>query len=70
MKELRVNFNIKRMTLKPNLVFNSVMFLGGFGVQYQTVSSVAKFRSFLVWILIRKDNTDKVFKREFYTKKP
>ncbi len=35
----------------------------------QTVNSNSKFRSFLVRILIRKDNTDnKVFKREFYTK--
>ena len=30
----------------------------------------SKFHSFLVWILIRKDNTgNKVFKKEFYTKK-
>ena len=34
-----------------------------------TISLNSKFRSFLVWILIPKDNTDnKVFKREFYTK--
>ena len=33
------------------------------------VSLNSKFRSFLVRILIRKDNTDnKVFKRDFYTK--
>ena len=33
------------------------------------VSSNSKFCSFLVWILIRKENTDnKVFKKEFYTK--
>ena len=35
----------------------------------QCVSSNSKFCSFLVWILIQKDNTDnKVFKKEFYTK--
>ena len=33
------------------------------------VSFNDKFHSFLVWILIQKDNTDnKVFKKEFYTK--
>ena len=31
---------------------------GGFSVQYKTVNSNGKFRSFLVRILIRKDNTD------------
>ena len=48
------------------------MFLGGFSVPLtgiQNVSLNGKFGSFLVWILIQKDNTDnKVFKREFYTK--
>ena len=35
----------------------------------QTISSNGKFHSFLVRILVRKDNTDnKVFLREFYTK--
>ena len=39
-------------------------------LKFQTVSLNSKFYSFLVRILIRKDNTDnKVFKREFYTKK-
>ena len=53
---------MKRMTLKPNLVFNSVCCLG--------VILNGKFRSFLVRILIEKDNTDnKVFKKEFHTKK-
>ena len=43
------------------------MFLGGFSVQYQTVSSNGEFLSILVWILIKKDNTNnKVFEREFY----
>ena len=55
------------MTLKPNLKFNWVMF-AGWGLLW--VSSNSKFRSFLVRILIRKDNTDyNVFKKEFYTKK-
>ena len=43
------------MTLKPNLVSNWVIFLGGFSV---TVSSNGKFRCFLIRILIQKDNTD------------
>ena len=37
------------------------MFLGGFGVSLtviQTVNLNSKFRSFLVRILVRKDNTD------------
>ena len=29
-KEFRVKFNMERMTLQPSLVFNWVMFLGGF----------------------------------------
>ena len=49
------------------------MFLVGFSVPLtviQTVNLNSKFRCFLVRILIRNDNTDnKVFKREFYTKK-
>ena len=61
------------MTLKTSLVFNWVMFLGGFSVPLtviQTVNLNSKFHSFLVRILVRKDNTDnKIFKREFYTKK-
>ena len=68
-----IKFDMKWETLKPSLVFNWVMFLGGFSVLLtviQTVNLNSKFRSFLVRILIRKDNTDnKVFKREFYTKK-
>ena len=57
------------VTQKANLVFNWVTFLGGFIVQYQTVSLNSKFRSFLVLLLIWKDNIDnKVFKKEFYTK--
>ena len=64
-KEFRVKFDMKRMTLKPSLVFNWGMFLGGF----KCVSSNGKFCSFLVRILLGKDNTDnKVFKKEFYTK--
>ena len=36
----------------------------------QTVNLNSKFRSFLVRVLVRKDNTDnKVLKKEFYTKK-
>ena len=31
-KEFRVKFNMMRMTLKPNLVFIWVMFLGGFSI--------------------------------------
>ena len=49
------------VTLKPNLVFNWVMFLGSFSAPLtviQTVSLNSKFRSFLVRTLIRKDNTD------------
>ena len=47
------------MTLKPNLEFNWVMFLI---FNFQAVISNNKFRSFLVRILIRKDNADnKVF---------
>ena len=61
------------MTLKPSLVFNWVMFLGAFNVQLtviQTVNLNSEFHSFLVRILVRKDNSDdKVFKKEFYTKK-
>ncbi len=60
------------MTLKPSLVFNWVMFLGSFSVPLtviQTVNLNSKFRSFLVWMLIRNDNTDnKAFKKEFFTK--
>ena len=55
--------------VKPSLVFNWVMFLGGFSVLLtviQTVNLNNKSPSFLVWILVRKDNTDnKVFKRNF-----
>ena len=44
------------------------MFLVGFN-GYSNCNSNSKFRSFLVRILVRKDNTDiKVFKRELYTK--
>ena len=32
MRENKID--MKEMTLKPNLVFNWVMFLGGFSVQY------------------------------------
>ena len=54
------------MTLKPSLVFNWVMFLGGFSVYSLTVSSNGKFHSFLFRILIQKDNTDNKFlKRNF-----
>ena len=60
------------VTLKPSLVSNWVKFLGDFSVLLtviQTVSLNSKFHSFLVQILIQKDNTDnKVFKKEFYTK--
>ena len=49
------------------------MFLGSFSVLLtviQTVNLNSKFHSFLVRILIQKNNSDnKVFKREFYTKK-
>ena len=51
----------------PSLEFNWVMFLGGFSVPLtviQTVNLNSKVHSFLVWILIWKDNIDnKVFKR-------
>ena len=33
-KVFRVKFNMKREILKPNLVFNLVMFLADFSVQY------------------------------------
>ena len=59
--------------LKPSLVFNWVISLGGFSVPLtliQTVNLNSKFHSFLLRILIRKDNRDnKIFKKEFYTKK-
>ena len=46
------------------------MFLVGFRVQYKTGSSNGKIRSFLVWILIRKDSTDnEIFKEEFFVEK-
>ena len=49
------------------------MFLGGFSISLtviQTINLNSKFRSFLVRVLIRKDNTDnKDFKKEFYSKK-
>ena len=61
------------MTQEPSLVFDWVMFLGDFSVPLTVIQIVnldSKFRSFLVRILVRKDNTDnKVFKKEFYTKK-
>ncbi len=56
---------MKEVTLKPSLVFNWVIVFRGL----LSVNSNGKFRSFLVWILIQKDNTDKIFKKEFYTKK-
>ena len=63
---------MKWVTLKPCLVFNWVMLLGGFSVPLtviQTVNLNSKFCSFQVRILIRKDNTDnKVCKKECYTK--
>ena len=38
--------------------------------EIQKVNLDSKFRSFLVWILIQKDNKDnKVFEKEFYTRK-
>ena len=49
------------------------MFFGGFSVPLtliQTVNLNSEFCNFLVRILIQKDNAvNKVFKREFYTKK-
>ena len=57
------------VTLKPSLVFNWVMFLGGFSVPLTVIQIVnlnSKFCSILVRILVRKDKRDnKVFKRNF-----
>ena len=57
---------MKWVILKPSLVFNWVKFLGVFSAPLtviQTISLYSKFSSFLVQILIRKDNKDnKVFK--------
>ena len=35
---------MKETTLTPILVFNGVMFLGGFSVQYQTVNTNSKYK--------------------------
>ena len=54
---------MKWVTLKPSLVFNWVMFLGGFSVPFtaiQTVSLNSKFRSLIVRILVRKDKTQTI----------
>ena len=53
------------MTLKPSLVFNWAMFFRGTKL-IQTVNLNNKFSSFLVRILVRKDNTyNKVLKGNF-----
>ena len=61
------------MTLELNLVFNWVIFLRDFNVQFQTSSNSmfnGKFCSFLVRVRIQKDNTDcKFLKRNFIQKK-
>ena len=68
-----MKFDLKWVTLKLSLVFNRVIFLGGFSVPLtviQTVNLNSKFRSFLVRIFVRKVNTDnKVFKGNFIQNK-
>ena len=40
----RIKFNMKEVTLKPSLIFNWAMLLGGFSGQYYTVGSNGKFK--------------------------
>ena len=51
-RERENKIDMKKITLKLSLVFNWVMFLKSFSVQYWTESSSGKFRSFLVFCFV------------------